>query len=95
MNKKPTQRKSQGVKGKAIRQWLLSGRPLTQLEATLNFGYLRLGALVFDMRQEGIPIKTIMVEQEDGGAYARYIIDRSFIKDDRQTSLFDDDGNPL
>ena len=94
MKTNTTQKKSQGVKGKAIRQWLLSGRPLTQLEATLKFGYLRLGALVFDMRQEGIPIKTIKVEQEDGGAYARYVIDSSFVKDERQLSLFDKDGNP-
>lgn len=93
MNTKPN-KKSQGVKGKAIRQWLLSGRPLTQLEATLNYNYLRLGALVYDMRKEGIPIKTIKVEQEDGGAYARYILDSSYIKDDRQLSLFDKNGNP-
>ena len=88
MNAKPN-KKSQGVKGKAIRQWLLSGRPLTQLEATLNFNYLRLAALIFEMRQEGIPIRKTMIEQEDGSAYARYIVDKNFIKDDRQLSLFD------
>lgn len=81
--------RGQGSKGRAIRAWLLSGRPLTQLEATMKFEYLRLGALVFDMRKEGIPVKTIKVEQEDGGAYARYIVDESAIEtDNRQLSLF-------
>ncbi len=83
--------KGQGVKGKAIRAWLLSGKPLTQLEATTKFGYLRLGALIFQMRQEGIPITTENVPQEDGGAYARYRVDMRTMKErrDAQLSLFD------
>lgn len=81
--------RGQGSKGRAIRAWLLSGRPLTQLEATMKFGYLRLGALVFDMRKEGIPVKTIKVEQEDGGAYARYYIEPSVLPNQpKQLSLF-------
>lgn len=41
---------NQSSKGRLIRQHLMSGKSLTQLEATLQYGYLRLGALVFDMR---------------------------------------------
>ncbi|MBO7593949.1 MAG: hypothetical protein J6T12_03185 [Salinivirgaceae bacterium] len=81
--------RAQGVKSKAIRQWLLSGRPLTQLEATHLFGCLRLPSVVFAMRKEGIPVRTIDVRQDDGSTYARYVVDRNFVKDDRQLTLFD------
>lgn len=63
---------TQESKSAAIRQWILSGKPLTQWEATMRFKYLRLGALIHQMRRKGIAIKTDMIEQAGGGAYARY-----------------------
>lgn len=78
---------NQSCKGRLIRQHLLSGKPLTQLEATLQFGYLRLGALVFDMRhKDNIPVVTEYIEQADGSKYAKYYIKE--VKDEKQLSLF-------
>lgn len=79
---------NQSSKGRLIRQHLLSGKSLTQLEATLQFGYLRLGALVFDMRHnQNIPVVTELIEQPDGSKYAKYYI--KDVKDDKQLTLFE------
>ena len=63
---------TQDSKAAKIRQWLLSGKPLTQWEATMRFHYLRLGALVHEMRHAGHNIKTELIEQEGGSHYAKY-----------------------
>ncbi len=63
---------TQDTKAAKIRQWLLSGKPLTQWEATMRFHYLRLGALVHEMRRAGHNIKTELIEQDGGSHYAKY-----------------------
>lgn len=41
-----------------IRQHLESGKTITPLEALSMYGCLRLGARIYDLRQDGLPIKT-------------------------------------
>jgi hypothetical protein len=41
-----------------IRQHLESGKSITPLEALSMYGCLRLGARIYDLRQDGLPIKT-------------------------------------
>lgn len=41
---------------KQIRNHLLSGKHITQLDALKLFGCLRLSAVIYDLRAEGLPI---------------------------------------
>ncbi len=41
---------------KQIREHLLSGKHITQLDALKLYGALRLSAIVFELRKEGLPI---------------------------------------
>lgn len=41
---------------KQIREHLLSGKHITQLDALKLYGALRLSAIIFDLREEGLPI---------------------------------------
>ena len=57
---------------KQIKAWLESGKSITPLAALNLFGSLRLGARIFDLKNDyGMNIKTEMVE-ENGKRYARY-----------------------
>ena len=57
---------------KQIKAWLESGKSLTPLDAINLFNSLRLGARVFDLKNDyGMNIKTEMVE-ENGKRFARY-----------------------
>lgn len=56
----------------AIRKHLKSGKSLTPLEALKQFGSLRLGARVWELKQEGMPIVKRMVEVRGGKKVARY-----------------------
>lgn len=56
-----------------IKKHLVSGKTLTGLEALKLFGCYRLSARIQNLRDEGLNIKTIMVE--DGKKrYAKYVI---------------------
>lgn len=48
-----------------VLEWLKSGRPITPIEALSELGCYRLGARVFELRQEGHNIVTEMVETTD------------------------------
>lgn len=41
---------------KQIRNHLLSGKHITQLDALKEYGCLRLSAVIYDLRAEGLPI---------------------------------------
>lgn len=41
-----------------IRQHLESGKTITPLEALNRYGCLRLGARIYDLKRDGLPIKT-------------------------------------
>lgn len=49
---------------KKIACYLKSGRSLTQAEAVDLFGIYRLSARIFDLREHGMDIKTIIREKE-------------------------------
>lgn len=41
-----------------IRKHLESGKTITPLEALSRYGCLRLGARIYDLKQDGLPVKT-------------------------------------
>lgn len=60
---------------KKIKAWLESGRSITPLEALALFGCFRLGARIWDLREEyGMEIKREMVEA-NGKRFARYFLE--------------------
>lgn len=57
---------------KQIKAWLESGKSISPLEALVMFNSFRLGARVFDLKNDyGMNIKTEMVA-ENGKRFARY-----------------------
>ena len=61
---------------KQIKAWLESGKSLTPLDALALFNSFRLGARVFDLKNDyGMNVKTEMVE-ENGKRFARYSLAR-------------------
>lgn len=57
---------------KQIKAWLESGKSITPLDALNIFGSFRLGARIFDLKNDyGMDIKTEMIE-ENGKRYAKY-----------------------
>ena len=57
---------------KQIKAWLESGKGITPLDALNLFGSFRLGARIFDLKNDyGMNIKTEMIE-ENGKRYAKY-----------------------
>jgi hypothetical protein len=47
---------------KRIRRHLESGRSITALDALYMFGCFRLGARIYDLKQQGLKIKSEIVE---------------------------------
>lgn len=56
----------------AIRRHLESGRTITPLEALHEYGTIRLGAYIHELRKEGLKIRTKMVRSFNGKTYAEY-----------------------
>lgn len=54
-----------------IKEHLLSGKSITPLEALNEYGCFRLGARIFDLKEQGLNIKTEMVER-NGKRFAEY-----------------------
>jgi len=57
----------------AIRAALLSGSELTALDALHRYGCFRLAARIDELREEGLPIETV-IEKQGGKRFARYRI---------------------
>ena len=55
-----------------IAKYLKSGKSLTALEALRRFGSWRLGARVWELKRDGMPIVKRMVEVRGGKKVARY-----------------------
>ena len=66
-----------------IKEWLESGRSITPIEALEMFGSFRLGAIIFTLREEGMPIKTEFVTNRYKTKFAKYTLERP-----EQSSLF-------
>ena len=57
----------------AIREHLLTGRSITPLEALRQYGCMRLGARIEELRKSGMPIETTMdPDPQTGKRYASY-----------------------
>lgn len=59
-----------------IKAWLLAGHSITQLEALKLFGSLRLSAIIFDLREEGLPIITEKLQVSPKKRVAKYYISK-------------------
>ena len=59
-----------------IKAYLLAGNSITPLEALNKFGSLRLSAVIFNIKKEGVDIKTEKVKMENGKYVARYSINK-------------------
>ena len=59
-----------------IKEWLESGRSITPIEALEMFGSFRLGAIIFTLREEGMPIKTEFVTNRYKTKFAKYTLER-------------------
>ena len=55
-----------------IRQYILDGNKITPLEALRMFGSLRLAAIIFTLRDEGMDIVTERVKVGKGKMVAQY-----------------------
>lgn len=58
----------------AILDALKAGRELTPLEALTDFGCLRLGARIYDLKKAGVAISSRMIETSTGKHVAAYSI---------------------
>lgn len=56
---------------KRILRYLLNGNSLTPLDALNLFGCFRLGARIWELRNEGYPVKMRLIEQS-GKRFAEY-----------------------
>ena len=65
---------------KQIRAHLLSGRHITQLEALDLYQCMRLSAIVFDLRREGLPIIMEKVKVPSGKRVGDYYINEEDLK---------------
>lgn len=62
---------------------LESGKELSQLEATQEYGILRLGAIIFNLRKDGYDIETRMEHKPNRyGHVSNYAIYKLIAKDD-------------
>lgn len=57
-----------------VREWLLTGQHLTPLEALRRFGSLRLSAIIFELREEGMQIETDKLQVSPKTRVADYYI---------------------
>lgn len=63
-----------GTQKANVRAWLLNGRSITPIEALDNFGSLRLSAIIFRLREEGLPIEMERLQVSPKKRVARYFI---------------------
>lgn len=75
----------------AIREYLEDGKTLTPLDALSLFGCFRLATRIFELKKQGLDIKTEMVtDGESGKKYARYYLPKaSRVRDLPEDSVLD------
>lgn len=65
-------------KSKMVLDWLKTHAGITSMEAFENFGATRLSAIIFNLRNSGYDIETVMVSGKDRFGnrtrYARYYL---------------------
>jgi len=62
-----------------VRQHLLDGKSITQLEALDLCGSLRLSAIIFDLREEGLPIITEKLQVSPRKRVANYYLPKDYL----------------
>ena len=63
-----------------IRTHLLDGKSITQLEALRLYGCLRLSAVIFDLRDEGLPIVTEKLQVSPKKRVGNYYLPIEYLK---------------
>lgn len=68
-----------GTQKANVRTWLLNGNTITPLEALNKFGSLRLSAIIFDLREEGLPIVTEKIQVSPRKRVANYYLPKDYL----------------
>ena len=63
-----------------VRAHLLKGKSITQMDALRLYGSLRLSAIIYDLRDEGIPIITKMIQVDTNKRVGSYHVEESYLK---------------
>ena len=63
-----------------VRQHLLDGKSITQLEALNLCGSLRLSAIIFCLREEGLPIVTEKLQVSPRKRVAQYYLPKDYLE---------------
>ena len=63
-----------------VRQHLLDGNSITPLEALNICGSLRLSAIIFKLREEGLPIVTEKIQVSPKKRVAQYSLPKEYIE---------------
>lgn len=63
----------------AVRQHLLDGKSITPLEALKLYGSLRLSAIIFDLREEGLPIEMERLQVSPKKRVAKYFLSQDYL----------------
>lgn len=69
-----------GTQKANVRAWLLKGNAITQLEALRRFGSLRLSAIIFELREEGLPIITEKLQVSPRTRVANYYLPKDYLE---------------
>ena len=69
-----------GTQKANVRAWLLKGNMLTPLEALRMFGSLRLSAIIFRLREEGLPIVTEKLQVSPRKRVAQYFLPKDYLE---------------
>ena len=69
-----------GTQKANVRTWLLKGRSITPLEALNRFGSLRLSAIIFDLREEGLPIDMERLQVAPRKRVAQYYLPKDYLE---------------
>lgn len=66
-----------------ILQHLLTGKPITPIDALKKYGCFRLASRINDLRKAGHEIKTTMVTNEYGKTFASYSMEITKVVNDQ------------
>lgn len=62
-----------------VRRYLLDGNSVTPLEALRMFGAFRLSAIIFELREEGLPVVTEKIQVAPKKRVAKYYLPQDYL----------------
>ena len=62
-----------------VRRYLLDGNSVTPLEALRMFGAFRLSAIIFELREEGLPVVTEKIQVAPKKRVAKYYLPQEYL----------------